>query len=163
MNIKERVLAHLDAGNIDYRLTEHEPIHTIGALDDLALEDKTLIPKNLFLRNGSGKIHYIVTVRQDKTVDLKGLRAAIGSSRLSFGSEERLMKHLGLTKGSVTPLGIINNEDSQVQVILDEDLKEQPYMGVHPCTNDATVWLTFEELVNVIEAKGNPLTVMPIV
>jgi Ala-tRNA(Pro) deacylase len=86
---------------------------------------------------------------------LKDLREKIGSSRLSFASEERLMKHLGLTKGSVTPLGVINNEDRQVEVYFDEDLVSEEIIGVHPNENDVTVWLSFQALRTAIENNGN--------
>lgn len=88
-------------------------------------------------------------------MNLKDLREKIGSSRLSFASEERLLKHLGLTKGSVTPLGVINELDTQVEVYFDEDLMSEEIIGVHPNENDATVWLSFKSIKQVIESMGN--------
>jgi Ala-tRNA(Pro) deacylase len=155
MNKKEKVYQYLRELNITYTVSEHPPIHTIDALDEYNIPNKDKIAKNLFLRNDNGKKHYIITVRQDKQVDLKDLREKIGSSRLSFASEERLMKHLGLTKGSVTPLGVINNEDRQVEVYFDEDLVSEEIIGVHPNENDVTVWLSFQALRTAIENNGN--------
>lgn len=155
MNNKEKVYAYLNGNNINYSVSEHPPIFTIDALDEYAIPNKDKIAKNLFLRNDNGKKHYLITVRQDKQVDLKDLREKIGSSRLSFASEERLLKHLGLTKGSVTPLGVINELDIQVEVYFDEDLMSEEIIGVHPNENDATVWLSFESIKQVIESMGN--------
>lgn len=125
MNNKEKVYKYLDQNKIIYSVSEHPPIHTIDALDGHDIPNKDKIAKNLFLRNDNGKKHYLITIRQDKTVDIKDLREKIGSSRLSFASEERLMDQLGLKKGSVTPLGVLNNQNTKVEVYFDEDLVDE--------------------------------------
>lgn len=153
--MKSKVLNKLTELNIDFRMDEHPPIFTIGELEDYSIDDKHKIAKNLFLRNDKGNQHYLVVIRQDKVVNLKALRSQIGSSRLGFASEERLMKHLDLSKGSVTPLGILNNDDAKVKVLFDVDLKTQDIIGFHPNENNATVWLTFEDILKVIEDHGN--------
>lgn len=155
MDKKEQVYHYLDELHVTYEVSVHPPIDTIDALDGYQIPNKDKIAKNLFLRNDNGKKHYLITVRQDKQVDLKALREAIKSSRLSFASEERLQKHLGLLKGSVTPLGVMNNEDGKVEVYLDEDLKDEPIIGVHPNENNATVWLSFAAIKKVVEQSGN--------
>lgn len=155
MNNKEKVYKYLDQHNISYTVSEHPPIHTIDALDEYDIPNKDKIAKNLFLRNDNGKKHYLITIRQDKTVDLKELRKKIDSSRLSFASEERLMEQLGLKKGSVTPLGVINNTNTKVEVYFDEDLVDEEIIGVHPNENDATVWLSYRSIKQIIESMGN--------
>lgn len=155
MNNKEKVYKYLDEHKITYSVSQHPPIHTIDALDEYDIPNKDKIAKNLFLRNDNGKKHYLITIRQDKNVDLKDLRQKIGSSRLSFASEERLMEQLGLTKGSVTPLGVINSENPKVEVYFDEDLVDEEIIGVHPNENDATVWLSYQSIKEIIESKGN--------
>lgn len=155
MNNKEKVYEYLDQHNITYTVSEHPPIHTIDALEEYDIPNKDKIAKNLFLRNDSGKKHYLITIRQDKKVDLKDLREKIGSSRLSFASEERLMEQLGLTKGSVTPLGVINNKSTKVEVYFDKDLVDEEIIGVHPNENDATVWLSYQSIKQIIESIGN--------
>ncbi|WP_099469371.1 prolyl-tRNA synthetase associated domain-containing protein [Konateibacter massiliensis] len=155
MSKKEKVYAYLDELHISYKVSEHPPIFTIEELEEFDIPHKDKIAKNLFLRNDNGKKHYLITLRQDKQVDLKDLKDRIGSSRLSFASEERLMRQLGLSKGSVTPLGVINNEDNSVEVWFDKDLIDEPVIGVHPNENDATVWLSYAELKRVVEHRGN--------
>lgn len=155
MNNKEKVYEYLDQHNITYTVSEHPPIHTIDALEEYDIPNKDKIAKNLFLRNDNGKKHYLITIRQDKKVDLKDLREKIGSSRLSFASEERLMEQLGLTKGSVTPLGVINNKSTKVEVYFDKDLVDEEIIGVHPNENDATVWLSYQSIKQIIESIGN--------
>lgn len=150
-----RVTAYLNQLKINYELVKHPPIFTIDELDDHAIVNKHLIAKNLFLRNDNGKQHYLVTLCQDKIVDLKALRSQIGSSRLGFASEERLMKYIGLTKGSVTPMGVLNDNDNQVIVCVDKDLMTQSIVGVHPNTNEATLWIKPSDMIKAIKHHGN--------
>jgi len=162
MDNKQKVYAKLDELGINYKVSNHPPIFTIDALDGYDIPDKDLIAKNLFLRNDNGKKHYLVVLKQDKQADLKDLRKKIGSSRLSFASEERLLKHLGLSKGSVTPLGIINDLDSTVELVFDKDLVDEMIIGVHPNENDATVWMSFLDLKSVIEHMGHKMAYVEI-
>lgn len=150
------VLDALDQLNIEYKLIRHEAVSTIEEMDALGIFTDGEVCKNLFLRNANGKIHYLVCCLKDKKVDLVDLRSQIGSSRLSFGSDERLMKHLGLTQGAVSPFGIINNEDHQVQVVLDKDImKTDRLVGFHPNDNTGFVWLKAEDLIKFIKHYGN--------
>ena len=154
---KEKVLKRLDKLNINYEIIEHPPVYTIEDMVNLNLEKKGEIVKNLFLKNSNGKSHYLVVLRGDKKADLKAIKNQINSSTLSFASEDRLMKHLGLLKGAVTPLGLINDEDSSVKVVIDQDLKYQKLIGVHPNVNTATIWVTYEDLEKFIKENNNEI------
>lgn len=154
---KEQVRAKLTEMGIEYETMEHGPVFTIDEMkqiEGMKIED---VCKNLFLRDEKGKRHFLVVLDEAKSADLKAIRAQIGSTRLSFGSEERLMDNLGLTKGAVTPLGILNDCASSVEVLIDEDLRGRPRLGVHPCDNTETLWLSFESIEKVIRARGNSL------
>lgn len=151
------VCALLDEMGIPYELIRHQPVYTIDDMIQLALPDLECVAKNLFLRNANGKQHFLVTMPHEKKVDLKELAQKIGSSKLSFASEERLMTHLGLRRGAVTPFGVLNNGDHQVQVILDQDLREQSRVAVHPNENTATLYLAVDDLVKVLHRAGNPV------
>src|SRR5574344_1570780 len=109
MDRKENILSKLDELNIPYEIINHPPVYTIEEMEDFNLNKKGHIVKNLFLKNSNGKKHYLVVLKGDKKADLKSIRSQINSTALSFASEERLEKHLGLLKGAVTPLGIIND------------------------------------------------------
>ena len=85
---------------------------------NINLDKEDLIPKNIFLRNSNGKVHYLVTCHPDKKVDIKKLAKDLGSTRLSFGSPERLKKYLKVEKGSVSPLGFIYDKNSDVTLSL---------------------------------------------
>lgn len=153
--IKQKVYDKLNELNINYTADEHEAIFTIEELDKKGMYQRGEICKNLFLRDGSGKRHFLVVTPGHKEVDLKKVRAQIGSSRLSFGSAERLMNCLGLTQGSVSPFGVLNDKERRVELVFDKDLVNMDTLGFHPNINTATVWLSFEDMLKVIRDNGN--------
>lgn len=101
--------------NIPFRVVEHPAAMTIEEIDRFALPNSEAIAKNLFVRDDKKKNYYLITVRKDKKVDLKELRRQLNSRPLSFASENDLKFYLGLNKGAVTPLGILNQFGSFVQ------------------------------------------------
>ena len=151
------VLDTLNEQNIEYEMFEHQAVYTVDEIEDSDLwnHENGIGAKNLFLRDGSGKHHFLVIIREDKQADLKKVRDEIGSSRLSFASAERLMKYLNIEPGSVSPLGVLNDQECVIPVFFDEDLKEYEYIAVHPNDNTATIWMKLADLVNVIKLHGN--------
>lgn len=109
------------------------------------------------MKNYNGEKHYLVVVKGDKKADLKSIKSQIQSSTLSFTSEERLEKYLGILKGAVTPLGIINDKDQCVNVVIDDDLKNQALIGVHPNVNTATVFISYDDMIKFISTFGNEI------
>ena len=152
---KQEVKEFLAQHQIPHTWVEHPAVFTIEEMMQLQLEAPEDVAKNLFLRDAKGKRHFLVVIREDKRADLKTLGEKIGVGRLSFASEERLMKYLGLTKGSVTPLGVLNDTDCAVEVIFDADWKDAPSIGVHPNDNTASVFLAFSELEKIVREHGN--------
>lgn len=140
---------------IPFTQYEHIPAYTIQDLDNMKLKMEGQHCKNLFVRNHNGDKHYLVLVSQEKRADLKNLSTQIGSSRLSFASAERLHNHLGLTPGSVTPLGLLNDEERKVTVLIDEDLKNSKYICLHPNVNTATVSILYDDFVKFLKWRGN--------
>ena len=151
------VLDTLNEQNIEYEMFEHQAVYTVDEIEDSDLwnHENGIGAKNLFLRDGSGKHHFLVIIREDKQADLKKVRDEIGSSRLSFASAQRLMKYLNIGPGSVSPLGILNDKECVVPVFFDEDLKEYEYIAVHPNDNTATIWMKLTDLLDVIKMHGN--------
>jgi len=149
------VLDLLKSKNISYEIIEHEEVHTIEDMEKLGLLEKGYICKNLFLRNANGKVHIVVSCHHSKNVDLKEISAKLGSSRLSFGSDERLRKYLNLENGYVSPFGVINNEDRSVIFVFDNELKNKKNVGFHPNTNKATVFLDFNDVEKIIRDHDN--------
>ena len=153
----KKVLDALDAHGIAYEYQENPAVHTIDEMEALGIFTAGEVCKNLFLRNANGKTHYIVSMCKDKHPDIQGsVKPQLGSSRLSFGSPERLQNHLGLLPGSVTPFGVLNNAAHDVKVVFDRDLLtlDRP-VGFHPNVNTAFVWLRFSDMLDFIRAQGN--------
>lgn len=161
MERKLKVYEALEHMQIPYEVYEHPAAHTIEEIDALEIfQDKPWVAKNLFLRDEKGKRHFLVVMDKDKQADLKDIREQLGTSRLSFASEERLMKHLKLTKGSVTPLGIMNDEALAVELAFDKDLVGRESIGVHPNDNTATVFLSYSDLSQFIKSHGNSIHII---
>ncbi len=155
MGNKELVYSTLDAKGISYAVMEHEAVYTMEDMDRVGITARGIVCKNLFLRDAKGREHYLVTVPEGKRVDLRALAEKIGSTKLSFASAERLEKYLGVTEGSVSPLGILNDESKSVIVVFDKELRGKSEVGIHPNDNTATVWLAFSDLLKLIDAHGN--------
>lgn len=151
----KEVLDLLDSKNIKYELVEHEEVHTIEDMDKLGLLDKGYVCKNLFLRNANGKMHFVLSCHHSKDVNVQEIAKKIGSTRLSFGSAERLMKYLKLENGYVSPFGVLNDESKSVIFVFDRELQGKDKVGFHPNTNTATVYLAFNDVKKVIEEHGN--------
>ena len=156
---KQEIKAFLEGKNIPFEWVEHKAVYTIEEMEELGLESMDEIAKNLFLRDQKGKRHFLVVVQGLKQVNLKELGEKLGT-KLSFASEERLEKHMGLKKGAVTPLGVLNDENCAVEVYMDEDLCKLERIGVHPNDNTASVYLSPADLLNIIKEHGNSLEVL---
>lgn len=139
-----------------YEEIEHEPAFTVPDMERIPFPGDVVIAKNLFLRDHRGRRHFLIVLRKDKSADLRALGGAIGS-RLSFASEERLVRHLGVTAGSVTPLAVLNDAAKAVEVLFDPDLRDGGRVGVHPNVNTATLLLAFDDIVRVVADHGNPV------
>lgn len=156
MTERERaVVARLDELGIAYTRHEHPPVPTVEeAMRHWADIDATHC-KNLFLRNQKGNRHYLVIVEHAKRVDLQKLADQIGDGKLSFASPERLMTHLGLTPGSVSPFGLINDHDHAVRVFLDRDLASAARLSFHPNINTVTLTIAAADFDRFLRSCGN--------
>jgi Uncharacterized conserved protein len=152
---QEKVFMKLQELNIPYEVIHHPAVYTMEEIDEIGLNEEGDIVKNLFLRDDKGRNHYLVTLDKDKKADLVKLREQLGSTKLGFASAERLEKYLDLSKGAVSPLGIINDATRTVNMVFDKDLVGRERIGVHPNDNTATVYLSFDNLKKIIEKNGN--------
>jgi Ala-tRNA(Pro) deacylase len=158
---KSKVYEELKRLGIQYTVIEHPAAYTIEEIDSIVdISEARWIAKNLFLRDANGKRHFLVVIDKDKKADLKEIRRQLSASNLSFASEDRLMKYMGLTKGSVTPLGILNDKDHAVEVVFDRDLINREQIGVHPNDNTATVMLSFSDIEKIIRVHGNTMHII---
>ena len=153
--VREPILDALRALDIRYELFEHPPVNT-G--DEAAVHWKAIpgaAVKNLFLRNKKGDRHYLVILGIEKQADLRQLVRVIGDDRLSFGSPERLAKYLGVTPGSVSPLGLIHDSGRAVRVIVDNDLRNAERLIFHPNDNTASLTIAGSDFARFLDARGN--------
>ena len=149
------VVERLRELRIAYERHEHPPVATVdAALEHWSGIDATHC-KNLFLRNQKGSRHYLVILEHRKQADLRKVADQIGDGKLSFASPERLMTHLGLTPGSVSPFGLINDAAHSVRVVVDRDLKSARRLSFHPNINTVTFVVGAADFARFLESCGN--------
>ena len=158
-----RVYDFLDKLGIQYQRIDHEAAMTMEACEEIdrALGDNTTICKNLFLCNRQETDFYLLLMPGDKPFKTKDLSAQIHSARLSFAKPEYMEKYLDITPGSVSVLGLMNDSEKKVQLLIDEDVMKEPYFGCHPCINTSSLKFTTEELMQKIipALEHEPVTV----
>lgn len=153
---RAEILALLEKRNIPYELIEHPAIYTIEEGKAVHMPHGEDVAKNLFLRDDKKRNYYLLTVKEEKHVDLKSFSVQQSIRRLSFASEDDLMKILELPKGSVTPFGLLNDTEDKVLFYLDQDFCDQS-IGIHPNDNTATVWMKTSDLIEVLTSLGHPV------
>jgi Ala-tRNA(Pro) deacylase len=159
MKTRDDLFALFDQLGIAHRTAEHEAVFRVGEGEAI----KAALPgghtKNLFLKDAKDQL-WLVSALQDARIDLKGLPAAIGSARLSFGSAERLAAALGVTPGSVTAFALINDPAHRVRFVLDEGLAAADPVNFHPLVNTATTAISQADFRRFLAALGvQPLVV----
>ncbi|MBG9981087.1 prolyl-tRNA synthetase associated domain-containing protein [Facklamia lactis] len=160
---KEEIYQWLEDQGIPYEVTEHPAVITMEDLEAIEWPYPNSNGKNLFVRDDKKRNYYLITVKNDKRVDLKEFRNEHGTRRLSFASAEEMKERLGLEQGAVSPLGLINDSTHSVHFYFDRAfLKGTGMLGVHPNDNTATVWLKAEDLIALVEKLGNPVHVVAI-
>ncbi len=154
----KEVLDYLDSLGLAYNLFHHEAVFTVEEAKALETEIPGVHCKNLFLRNRSGKTHYLVILEENKEVDLKTLSKILETTNLSFASEKRLFKYLKLKPGSVGPFGLIHDLDNQVSVVVDKSILEQEYVTFHPNDNSKTLSLSTKSFQMFLEKQSYNVT-----
>ena len=158
-----RVYDFLDKLGVQYQRIDHEAAMTMEACEEIdhALGDNTTICKNLFLCNRQETDFYLLLMPGDKPFKTKDLSAQIHSARLSFAKPEYMEKYLDITPGSVSVLGLMNDSDKKVQLLIDEDVMKEPCFGCHPCINTSSLKFTTEDLMQKIipALEHEPVTV----
>lgn len=152
----------LDAHEVTYVRHDHHAVYTVEEADRLVPKLPGAKTKNLFLRDDKGKRHFLVLVRSDKRVNLKELKGALGVKRISFGSPERLKKHLGVDPGAVSLLAVFNDQQHAVEVVMDRDLWESEAFLFHPLVNTSTLVISRADIQHFVEATGHELTILDV-
>lgn len=141
---------------IKYQEYKHPAVYTVEEAEKYD-RGKAGHSKNLFLRNRKGNKHYLVVLDASKRINLKELALLLSESDLSFASPERMIKYLSLTPGSVSPLGLINDNNKEVQVIVDNELLKSENQGFHPNINTSTLVISTDDFKKFLEYTQNPV------
>ncbi len=140
---------------IPFEYHEHPPLATI---DDAILHWKDYNSgrcKNIFFRNHKGNRHYLVILEHLAKLDIHDLEKRLKQGKLTFASNQRLKKYLGLNPGAVSPFGLINDSEKNVHLFIDERLKEQERLAFHPNDNSATLVISKTDFLKFLEFTGN--------
>ena len=147
MDKEIRVYDLLDSLGIEYDRTDHE---AAGTMEDCLEVDKILgviICKNLFLCNRQKTKFYLLMMPGDKPFKTKDVSSQIGSARLSFAGEEEMLAYLDITPGAVSIMGLMNDKDNHVQLLIDKPVMESDLLGCHPCVNTASLRMKTKDVI----------------
>ena len=145
-----RVYELLDSLGIEYGRIDHEPAMTMEVCAEIDLVLNATICKNLFLCNRQETDFYLLMMPGDKPFKTKDLSAQIGSSRLSFAKPDFMEKFLDIKPGAVSVMGLMNDKDMNVRLLIDEEVFGGEYFGCHPCVNTSSLRIKTEDLINKI-------------
>ena len=141
----------LDSLGIAYARADHDTLPTMEACQEVGNLLGIEICKNLFLRNTQKTAFYLLILPGRKKFKTAALSKQIGSARLSFAEPEFMEQYLNITPGSVSVLGLMNDPENKVRLLIDKDiLKNHPYFGCHPCINTSSLKFRTEDLLNKI-------------
>ena len=159
MKTRDDLLAFLADLGVDQTTHEHPAVFTVGESEAVKLAIPGAHTKNLFLKDARDQL-WLISAEGHAGIDLKRLHTVIGSARLSFGKPELMVETLGVTPGSVTAFGLINDAGHRVRFVLDRTLAEAERLNFHPLTNTATTSVTGEGFQRFLAAVGvTPLVV----
>ncbi len=147
---EERVYDLLDQLDIEYQRIDHEEANTMEVCLEIEKNLKSTICKNLFLVNSNKSQYYLLMLKGNKKFKTKVISKQINSSRLSFGSNEKMLEYLDITPGSVSFLGLMNDYDFKVQLLMDKDLLQDEYLGCHPCINTSSLRIKMKDVFEKI-------------
>ena len=158
-----RVYDLLDRLEVRYQRIDHEAAMTMAECAEIDQALDAVICKNLLLCNRQATAFYLLMIPGDKVFKTSELSHQIGSSRLSFASAEYMQRFLDITPGSVSVLGLMNDKDHRVRLVIDEDVAKGEYFGCHPCINTSSLRLKTSDLMEkIIPAMGHEPTIVKI-
>ena len=143
-----RVYDFLDSLGVSYQRIDHEAAMTMEACEEIDRTLEATICKNLLLCNRQETQFYLLMLPGDKVFKTKDLSAQIGSSRLSFAKAEYMEQYLDITPGSLSVLGLMNDKDKMVRLLIDEDVLTGEYIGCHPCINTSSLCIKTDDILN---------------
>ena len=151
----------LDSLGVEYQRIDHEAAMTMEACVEIDKVLDATICKNLLLCNRQATAFYLLMIPGDKQFKTSVLSKEIGSSRLSFSKPEYMAEFLDITPGSVSVLGLMNDHDHHVQLLMDEDVLQGEYFGCHPCINTSSLRIKTQDLMEkILPAMDHPARIV---
>ena len=161
ISTEEQLLLILDQQAIRYRRVEHPPVYTCEEAEQYRPKDPDVLAasstKNLFLCDKKGRRFFLVVTDCDKRLDLKDLAGRLGENKLRFASEEKLERYLGVTRGAVTMLGLLNDHAGRVELWIDEQVWRLETFLCHPLVNTATLVIAKPDLERFFQLSGHEI------
>ena len=157
---EQEVYALLDQLGINYTRYEHPAVYTVAEAAQYDDRIPGIHCKNIFIRNKTGKYHYLIIMPAEKILNLKKLADHIGSSTFHLASSQRLQQYLGVTPGAVGPFGLVKDRNHEVIVIMDQSLTGESLLKFHPNVNTASITLSYADLVKFLHERGNQLRII---
>jgi len=145
----------LDDLNIKFEYHEHPAAPTVEAALEHWKGIESTHCKNLFFRNHKGNRHYLVILEHSNKLAIRDLEKMLRQGKLSLASDRRLEQWLGLTPGSVTPFGLINDPENHVHIFIDDNLRKVKKLSFHPNINTATIVVSFDDFIHFLDWSGN--------
>ena len=145
-----RTYDYLDKLGIEYQRTDHEPADNMEACNEIDKILGVIICKNLFLCNRQKTKFYLLMMPGDKKFKTKELSSQINSARLSFATPEDMLKYLDIEPGAVSIMGLMNDKDHAVQLLIDEDVLEGEYIGCHPCVCTSSLKIKTKDIIDTL-------------
>ena len=159
-----RTYDFLDRLGITYQRTDHERADNMEACNAIDAVLGVIICKNLFLCNRQGTVFYLLMMPGDKKFKTKELSAQINSARLSFATPENMLKYLDIEPGAVSIMGLMNDHGHAVNLLIDEDVLKNEYLGCHPCVCTSSLKLKTKDVTDVfLPATGHTYSTVHLV
>ncbi len=150
----DALIAMLDSAGISHRTVDHAPMWTVDDAKSIREPSQHGHTKNLFVRNRKGRM-WLLTLHEDRFIDMKSAGLLFGAGRLSFASTQRLMSYLGVTPGAVSMFSILNDVTRAVGCCIDEQLMKVQQLHIHPLINTRTTTIRRQELLEFLEQRGH--------
>lgn len=144
-----RVYDFLDSLGIEYFRTDHEEANTMEVCNEIDKVLGTLICKNLFLCNRQKTDFYLLMMPGDKPFKTKDITKQLGCSRLSFADSEAMLEYLDIKPGAVSIMGLMNDKDNKVHLVMDRAVVEEDTIGCHPCVSTSSLKIKTDDILNV--------------
>jgi len=155
VNGNPKLYAILEQLDIRFEYIEHPPAPTIEIARQYWAGHDATHCKNLFFRNHKGNRHYLVILDCNCDMDIHAIEKMLKQGKLSFASEQRMAKYLGVQPGSVTPFGLINDAGHHVHLFIDRNLQKSGRVSFHPCVNTASLIISRDDFIRFLDYTGN--------